>query len=306
VTKADGNRLIELDGRPASKIYERFLQIDRSQHDNAEEGYTFPLMAKHNGEEWLRSAIHIEEDGSLDLHGFVEEGTSIQLSYGNPLSIVNKVNERLNIVRMFRPQVIWLYSCIVRKAFWDNFVDMEMEPFQSLASTAGIHSWGEVIRSEKTGEVVEHNVTLLTVAMREGPAEENVPLPEVRVDDSVLRGPAAQLRRMTSMVRTIMGELQKAHNDLQAMNEKLTEMAERDALTGLFSRGKTEEIIGQVMEGSADSKKPYSLIMVDVDHFKQVNDRYGHHIGCRQLEIFPPRGRILLGPSWFDCNYRCF
>ena len=30
VTKADGNRLIELDGRPASKIYERFLQIDRS------------------------------------------------------------------------------------------------------------------------------------------------------------------------------------------------------------------------------------------------------------------------------------
>jgi diguanylate cyclase (GGDEF)-like protein len=33
------------------------------------------------------------------------------------------------------------------------------------------------------------------------------------------------------------------------------------------------------MEGSADSKKPYSLIMVDVDHFKLVNDRYGHHIG---------------------------
>ena len=57
VTKAEGNKLIELEGRPASEIYEKFLQIDRRRQNNAEEGYTFPLLASYNGEEWLRSAM---------------------------------------------------------------------------------------------------------------------------------------------------------------------------------------------------------------------------------------------------------
>ena len=284
VTKAEGNRLIELDGSPASQIYERFLQIDRRQHNNAEEGYTFPLMANYKGESWLRSAIHIEEDGSLDLHGYVVEGTWIQLTYGNPLGIVNKVNRRLRAVRKFRPQVIWLYSCIVRKAFWDGFVNIETEPFQAIAGTAGLHTWGEVIRDEVTGKVVEHNVTMLSVSMREGPASEDELPPEVLADVSVLRGSAAQLRRLTSMVRTTMGELQKAHHDLQVMNEKLVKMAEHDSLTGLYSRRKTEEIIRRTFESIAGTDQTFSLIMIDVDHFKQVNDKYGHHTGDLVLQ----------------------
>ena len=284
VTKAEGNRLIELDGRPAAEVYEGFLQIDRSQHNNAEEGYTFPLMTEYKGEKWLRSTIHIEEDGSLNLHGYVMEGTSIQLSFGNPLTIVGLVNERLQKVRAFHPEVIRLYSCIVRKAFWGSYVDMEMQPFENYGSTAGFHSWGEVIRNEDTGEVVEHNVTLLSVLMREGPIPEGEVLPEVQVDDSVLRGPGAQLRRLTSMVAATMGALQEAHNDLQLLNMRLVEMAERDALTHLYARGKTEEIIQGALTDSAETDCPVTLVMLDVDHFKQVNDRYGHHIGDLVLQ----------------------
>ena len=74
VTRAQGKHLIELDGRPAAEVYEKFLQIDRKEHDNAEEAFEFPLMARQNGEERLRSVVHIEEDGSFWLHGFVTEG----------------------------------------------------------------------------------------------------------------------------------------------------------------------------------------------------------------------------------------
>jgi diguanylate cyclase (GGDEF)-like protein len=126
--------------------------------------------------------------------------------------------------------------------------------------------------------VVEHNVTLLSIALREGdaPAEE---LPVVRVDDTVLEGQAALLRRLTSLVYTTMGELQKAQNHLRQLNEKLTVMAERDALTGVYNRGKIEDLICHALDSSRDHGTPVSLIMVDVDHFKQVNDVYGHHIG---------------------------
>jgi diguanylate cyclase (GGDEF)-like protein len=283
VTKAKGNHLIELDGHPASEIYEKFLNIDRSLQNNAQEGYAFPLMAKYKGEEWLRSAFHIEPDGSLNLHGFVTEGTEIQLSYGNPSSIVRKVNQRLEVVRQFKPQVILLYSCVVRKSFWDNLVNMEMEPFAALCSTAGFHTWGEVCRSSVTGEVIEHNVTLLSIAMREGdaPARE---YPDVKVDDSMLKGQADLLRRLTNLIYTTMGDLQKAHNDLSKLNKRLTILAEHDPLTGLYNRGKISELIDHALYQAQTNKSPVSLIMVDIDHFKRVNDIYGHHAGDVILE----------------------
>ncbi|SDB66933.1 diguanylate cyclase [Butyrivibrio sp. INlla16] len=278
VTKADGHKLIELNDRPASGIYEKFLEIDRKLDSNAKEGYTFPLLAEYNGEEWLRSAIHIEEDGSLNMHGSVMEGMDIQLSYGNPASIVKQVNERLEKVHDFKPQAIFIYSCIVRKAFWERYVDLELKPFGQLCSTTGFYTWGEVIRDTESGEIVEHNVTQLSIAMREGePSDEE--LPAVQVDDSILKGPAAQMRRLTSLVYTTMEELQKAQKDLQVLNEKLRLMADRDALTGLFNRGKTEDIIYGLLDETAKNETPLSLLMIDIDYFKSINDEYGHHTG---------------------------
>jgi hypothetical protein len=186
VTKARGNYLIELDGRPAAEIYERFLHIDRSRQDNAGDGYEFPLMLRSNDYDMLRSAVHIEPDGSLDLHGFVEEGTDIYLSYGNPTHIVADVNKRLEAIARFRPEAILLYSCVVRKAFWHDFVNVEMEPFERLAPTVGFHSWGEITRDPVTGHLLEHNVSMLSVALREGDVPEG-DYPTAQVDDTALR-----------------------------------------------------------------------------------------------------------------------
>jgi diguanylate cyclase (GGDEF)-like protein len=80
-----------------------------------------------------------------------------------------------------------------------------------------------------------------------------------------------------------MGELQKAHNDLQKLNEKLSVMAERDSLTGLYNRRKIDELINYTLDDSERTGQPVSLIMADIDHFKQVNDTYGHDIGDQVL-----------------------
>ena len=278
VTKADGNRLIELDGRPASEAYEKFLQIDRTQIDNALAGYEFPLMTTHEGDKNLRSTIHIDEDGALVLHGHVPEESQVFLSYGNPSSIVQLVNERLDALRDFGPQVVLLFSCIVRKQFWGDLVNMEMRPFAELASVSGFHTWGEVMRDSRSGEVVEHNVTLLSIAMREGDAPTQK-APRVRVDDSLLRGQASLLSRMASLVNATMRELQEAHNDLVVLNKRLTVMAERDALTSLYNRGKTEQLINEALDRAAVHGDTVSLVMADVDHFKRVNDTFGHDVG---------------------------
>ena len=185
VTKAEDNRLIEINNAPAVEVYEKYLQINRN--DNfAEETFEFPLMASMDGEELLRHTITVEDNGTLVLAGYVLEGMDIYLSYGNPEDIIRKVDHRLEEVEMFNPQAILIFSCSVRKAFWENFAEIEIEPFAEIAETSGFYTWGEVKRNPDNGRLYEYNITMLTVAMREGDAE---PLENrYRVDDTVLKG----------------------------------------------------------------------------------------------------------------------
>jgi two-component system, sensor histidine kinase LadS len=57
----------------------------------------------------------------------------------------------------------------------------------------------------------------------------------------------------------------------------------RDKLTGLFNRSRFDPYIEEEFELARGSGKPLSLIMADVDHFKKVNDTYGHPTGDQVL-----------------------
>lgn len=61
--------------------------------------------------------------------------------------------------------------------------------------------------------------------------------------------------------------------------EELTFQALHDRLTGLYNRGKTEDRLSQEIARSARYGNSFSLILFDVDYFKQVNDRFGHNAG---------------------------
>ncbi|WP_417905440.1 PleD family two-component system response regulator [Candidatus Tisiphia endosymbiont of Micropterix aruncella] len=53
----------------------------------------------------------------------------------------------------------------------------------------------------------------------------------------------------------------------------------KDGLTGIFNRHYFDTHIKQMVKKSTDSKRPLCLLMCDIDHFKQVNDTYGHQAG---------------------------
>lgn len=60
-------------------------------------------------------------------------------------------------------------------------------------------------------------------------------------------------------------------------------MALTDSLTGLHNRRYLSTHLDSVMERMRESEKPVSLLMIDVDHFKRVNDTYGHGVGDEVL-----------------------
>ncbi|BBI99817.1 hypothetical protein FGKAn22_15100 [Ferrigenium kumadai] len=66
---------------------------------------------------------------------------------------------------------------------------------------------------------------------------------------------------------------------LEALSHELERQATTDTLTGALNRLKFNAILGQEIKRSQRYHTPLSLIMYDIDHFKRVNDTYGHQVG---------------------------
>ncbi|MBR2769078.1 MAG: FIST C-terminal domain-containing protein, partial [Solobacterium sp.] len=125
ITSAEGNLLREINGIPAADIYQRYLNIAVDE-DFIENTNEFPIAAYVGDEEILRHTNTVMEDGSLLLAGSVLEGWDMYLTFGNPTGIIDEVNRRLKQIHAFNPQAILLYSCYVRKLFWERFVNVEL------------------------------------------------------------------------------------------------------------------------------------------------------------------------------------
>jgi len=76
---------------------------------------------------------------------------------------------------------------------------------------------------------------------------------------------------------------EKLAGDLKEANDRLREMVFRDSLTGLYNHRYFQELMDQELSRSQRYKRQLSLIMFDIDHFKKINDTFGH-----------PRGDLVL------------
>lgn len=76
---------------------------------------------------------------------------------------------------------------------------------------------------------------------------------------------------------------------IQSTNEKLTKIANQDHLTGIVNRRGFEDILTNLVETSNDFDMKLSLILCDIDHFKMVNDSFGHDRGDAVLKEFAYR-----------------
>jgi diguanylate cyclase (GGDEF)-like protein/PAS domain S-box-containing protein len=67
------------------------------------------------------------------------------------------------------------------------------------------------------------------------------------------------------------------------IEERLKQLATTDTLTGICNRRHFDEVLASEIDRAARFSSPLSLILFDVDHFKRVNDTFGHHAGDRVL-----------------------
>jgi diguanylate cyclase (GGDEF)-like protein len=86
--------------------------------------------------------------------------------------------------------------------------------------------------------------------------------------------------RMTVLIR----EVERQASVLESQAEELTELAQRDTLTGLANRRAWEQALPLALDHARRDGNLLALAVIDLDHFKRYNDRYGHQAGDRLLK----------------------
>ena len=88
-----------------------------------------------------------------------------------------------------------------------------------------------------------------------------------------------QIKELNAHREILEQEVRERTKDLELANKKLELISKTDELTGLPNRREMNETIANEMGRSARTHKPFCFIFIDIDHFKNINDTYGHACG---------------------------
>lgn len=165
LTDAGNGYIRRIDGRPAFEHYRRTLGIeDRNDLYLLE----FPLLVEREGCPIARNTISADDAGNIRIGADAYSGETARLGYLDLAALGTNVNGLAASLRGFRPEGIYLYSCVCRLFTLQEETAMEILPFQELAPTSGVYTSGEFYRSGK--ETAFLNSSEVVVALREGPA----------------------------------------------------------------------------------------------------------------------------------------
>jgi diguanylate cyclase len=119
-----------------------------------------------------------------------------------------------------------------------------------------------------------------------------------------------EVENMRAMVRKKEGQDQKTLDALSSQVDNLKKeldaarhSANTDGLTGVNNRKALDEYLRSLVERNSISRQPFSLLMMDLDDFKQLNDTYGHTVGDRMLLAFAEKCRASVRSDDFLARY---
>ncbi|MFC3801558.1 histidine kinase N-terminal 7TM domain-containing protein [Cohnella sp. GCM10012308] len=96
-----------------------------------------------------------------------------------------------------------------------------------------------------------------------------------QVRTSVVRNPGGQIAGKLIVLLDITQRVQ--------LQEQLRQMAYYDNLTGVYNRARFMSLCTAMLEEADEAGEPLSIVLFDIDHFKRINDTYGHDVGDQAL-----------------------
>ncbi|WP_010290512.1 sensor domain-containing diguanylate cyclase [Kurthia massiliensis] len=101
----------------------------------------------------------------------------------------------------------------------------------------------------------------------------------------------------------IYAEIEQKQNELMAINLGLIELSNTDKLTGLYNRRYFSQKMSEFIRAFEMEHVQFCLLMIDIDHFKQVNDTYGHQVGDIVLTELAQLLKDVVGEQGVVCRF---
>lgn len=154
--------------------------------------------------------------------------------------------------------------------------DMPKEAFKNLWDTIKAKKiWRGVVKNRrKDGGIYIVDATIVPILDNYNNVVEYI---GIRHDVTELESAKEQLKELNLAMRMKVNELNDLTCDLEVQ-------ASTDALTGVFNRLKFNNVFATEFKRAKKEKTPLSIIIMDIDHFKSINDTYGHQIGDSVLK----------------------
>lgn len=143
---------------------------------------------------------------------------------------------------------------------------------------------------------IKENVNKINVALKLSTRESGVRslsanCAPIHDDKGSTRGALVTFNDVTDMhennvlLENAVNRLQKNECEIKRKNSELEILATRDSLTGCYNRRAFFDLFETVYDEAEKTEKPLSCIMLDIDHFKSINDRFGHTIGDEVIRL---------------------
>ncbi len=111
------------------------------------------------------------------------------------------------------------------------------------------------------------------------------------------------MSKVTDELASLTRELARKNKELQAANKEIERLMNCDPLTGLSNRREFMNKLDKEIESLCSTCKPLSIIMADIDDFKEVNDTRGHPEGDRVLQLFAEILNEIISPRRTTVRY---
>lgn len=266
IDKVVGNRIYEISGMRAIDFYEKYLG-DSNSHTE------FPLIVERNGVYIARAVLTRYKDGSLGCGGNLYEGDKVRLGFANAEMIIKNPVQYLKNINNYKAETFFIYSCMARRRYMQSLINVEIEPFASIAPTAGFFTYAEFFHNNCKNELFNQTITL--VGLTENPDIKK----RKSTNDNEIISP-----HQSSYAKTIQALTNLIQQSAKDQNEQALKLKEQM----IYSQNLLQNQKLFLKNAVHETNTPLSVIMSNIDLFEMEHGKneFIHNIEVAMKNLF--------------------